>query len=84
MLSIDEFNIKDAWNNVLEQCGNDQALAREVFKKHGAESSREITYEIYQEVFQSLQRGKVHDNKGPENFIDDEIPFASSKKRVIA
>jgi len=45
---------------------------------------KDITYEIYQNVFLSLQTRKAQDNKGPEDFIDDEIPFTSSKKRVIA
>ncbi|WP_332446820.1 ERF family protein [Sphaerochaeta sp.] len=84
LLSVEEFNIKDAWNSILERCRGVQVAAREVFKQHGADSSKEITYEIYQKVFLSLQSGKAQETKGPEDFIDDEIPFTSSKKRVIA
>lgn len=84
LLSVEEFNIKDAWNSILERCRGDQVAAREVFKQHGADSSKGITYEIYQNAFLSLQTSKAQDYKGPEDFIDDEIPFTSSKNRVIA
>jgi hypothetical protein len=68
------FSIKRAWNQILELCDNDVDFAKGLFAQFGADSSDKITYEIYKQVFDSI-KNPVNETSGPEDFIDDDIPF---------
>lgn len=85
LLPLEKFNIKDAWRNILERCNGNLRMARSEFKKFGADTSKDITYEIYQKVFHSLLRIEhPSDGKEADDPLHEEIPFTSSKTRVTA
>lgn len=85
LLPLEKFNIKDAWRNILERCNGNLRMARSEFKKFGADTSKDITYEIYQKVFHSLLRIEhPSDGKEADDPLHEEIPFTSSNTRVTA
>jgi hypothetical protein len=50
-----------------------------------SDTSKDITYEIYQKVFHSLlRREHPSDGKEADDPFNEEIPFTSSKTRVTA
>jgi hypothetical protein len=85
LMPLEKFNIKNAWSNILMRCDGDLAMARNAFKRFGADTSKDITYEIYQKVFHSLlRREHPSDGKEADDPFNEEIPFTSSKTRVTA
>lgn len=81
MLSIDEFTVRAGWSDILHLCKGNKDSAMKLFAGFGAASSKDITYEIYKQVYAHLNTRESENVLG--NFLD-EIPFEPSRKKEIA
>jgi hypothetical protein len=48
------FSVAEAWKVVLSRVGNDEAVAKGLFKQAGAETSKDITEAIFKQVMSNL------------------------------
>ncbi|RFU95065.1 single-stranded DNA-binding protein [Sphaerochaeta halotolerans] len=54
ILSVGNFNVRLAWNEILELCDGHTENTKKVFERFGATSSRDITYSVYKKVHDFL------------------------------